>query len=247
MRIKTRLAELERSNGVVDIGDNQLLVTLLARRDSLFWPWRHGGDSRLGIIQRQRQYLDGSVGIASKSDGKSNWKPMHEARQRLISSGFVDALHSSGQVSSMFISQLGEAYARRLVGDRLKTINDVAIIYVMLDTEKWTSESELFRENLLGNPEDWNDSTELVLPLLVSGLVTASSDMHGRVGYRRTDREIPPDPPAVDVECDESMDSIYVKAFNLERSSLQQCEPLDANEVWIPLLVSNLANYEETK
>jgi|LakMenEpi03Aug12_release.lakeMendotaPanAssembly.Ray.scaffolds.fasta_scaffold1318533_1 hypothetical protein len=83
MRIRTRLAELERSNGVVDIGDNQLLVTLLARRDALFWPHRHGGDSRLGIIQRQRQYLDGSVGIASKSDGKSNWKPMHEARQRL--------------------------------------------------------------------------------------------------------------------------------------------------------------------
>jgi hypothetical protein len=247
MRIKTRLAELEKANGTVDVGDNQLLVTLLGRRDALFWPHRNGGDSRLGIIQRQRQYLDGSVGISAKADGKTNWKAMFEARQRLISGGYLNALFSGGQVTSMFLSDLGEATARKLVGDRLKTINDVAIIFVFLQTDSWTSESVLFRENLVGSPSSWDDATECCLPLLTSGLVKASSDMHGRVGYRRTDREIPPDPPAVDVECDEAMDSIYIRAFNAERSSLLQCEPLDNNEVWIPLLVSNLANYEETK
>ena len=248
MRIKTRLAELERANGTVDVGDNQLLVQLLGRRDALFWPHLNGGDSRLGIIQRQRQYLDGSVGISAKADGKINWKAMFESRRRLISGGYLNALFSGGQVTSMFLSDLGEATARKLVGDRLKTINDVAIIFVFLQTDSWTSESVLFRENLIGDPSNWDDATECCLPLLTSGLVKASSDMHGRVGYRRTMKELPEDhPPEIDVECGESMDSIYVKAFNAERSSLLQCEPLDINEVWIPLLVSNLANYEPSE
>lgn len=239
MRIRTRLAELERANGVVDASDNQLLVTLLGRRDAMFWPWRHHGDSRLGIHQRQRDYLHGNVGLSAKADGKINWKSMFEARQRLISGGFLNALFSGGQVTSLFITPLGEAYARRLVGDRLKTINAVAIVYVVLPTDRWMSESELFRENLIGDPETWNDATELVLPLLTSGLIESSSDNVGRVGYRRTSKELP-DEPEIDVAVDESMDSIYVRSFNEERKSLQQCEPLDNNEVFIPLSASLL-------
>ena len=117
----------------------------------------------------------------------------------------------------------------------------------MLQADKWTSESELFRENLIGNPESWNDATELCLPLLTSGVIEASSDNVGRVGYRRTSKELPDDPPTVDVECDESMDSIYVKAFNAERQSLQQCEPIDNNEVFIPLSASLLRNHEPSQ
>jgi hypothetical protein len=247
MRIRTRLAELERSNGVVDIGDNQLLVTLLARRDALFWPHRHGGDSRLGIIQRQRQYLDGSVGIASKSDGKSNWKPMHEARQRLIAAGFVDALHSRGQVSSMFLTASGEATARALVGSRLFSLRESLICYVMLSTDSWTSESQMFGENLLGDSSSWDYLTEIILPCLTSGLVQCNSDNVGRVGYKKTSRELPPDPPSVDVECDDSMDAVYIAAFNSERSSLQQCIPSDNNEVFIPISASGLGVYEPTQ
>ncbi|MCE3017457.1 MAG: hypothetical protein ACK56W_02400, partial [Pirellula sp.] len=150
-----------------------------------------------------------------------------------------NALFSGGQVTSLFITPLGEAYARRLVGDRLKTINAVAIVYVVLPTDRWMSESELFRENLIGDPETWNDATELVLPLLTSGLIESSSDNVGRVGYRRTSKELP-DEPEIDVAVDESMDSIYVRSFNEERKSLQQCEPLDNNEVFIPLSASLL-------
>ena len=240
MRIKTRLAELERANGTVDVGDNQLLVQLLGRRDAMFWPHRHHGDSRLGVHQKQRAYLDGSIGLSAKADGKINWKSMFEARQRLISSGFLSALYSGGQVTSLFITPLGEAYARALVGSRLKTIHQGVFAYVLIPADSWISESELFGQNLLGNPEDWNDMTELVLPLLVSGLVKSSSDIHGRCGYRRTAEKLLEDPPCVDVECDEAMDSIYIKAFNAERQSLKQCEPLDTNEVFIPLSVLSL-------
>ena len=247
MRIRTRLDALEQANGTSDVGDLKLLVTLLARRDAMFWPWRHHSESRLGIHQRQRDYLSGACGIASKSDGKSSWKPMHEARQRLIAAGFVDALHSSGQVSSMFLTALGEATARALVGSRLFSIRESLICFVMLQTDKWTSESEMFGENLLGDPSSWDHLTEIILPCLVAGLVQCNSDNVGRVGYKKTSRELPKDVLSVDVAVDESMDAVYIAAFNSERSSLQQCIPNDNNEVLIPISASGLGVYEPTQ
>jgi hypothetical protein len=235
MRIRTRLAELERANGVVDVGDNQLLVSLLGKRDARFWPSRHNGQSRLGILQRCREYLAGVRGISSKADGKSDWKNAFEARNRLIQAGYVDAVRGNGEVTSLIVTQLGETVARRLVGSRLFTLHDAIIAYVQISDDSWTSESVLFAENLLGCPTSWDHLTEIVLPLLTAGLVTSNSDYYGRVGYRKTTRELPSDTPSVDVAVDESMDSVYIKAFNAERAALMACEPLDASEVHIPL------------
>ena len=247
MRIRTRLDALEQANGTSDVGDLKLLVRLLARRDAMFWPWRHHSESRLAIHQKQRAYLDGSIGIASKSDGKSSWKPMHESRQRLIQAGFVDALHSSGQVSSMFLTALGEATARALVGSRLFSIRESLICFVMLQTDKWTSESEMFGENLLGDPSSWDHLTEIILPCLVAGLVGCNSDNVGRVGYKKTSRELPKDLLKVNIQCDPGMDEVYIAEFNNERSSLMSCQPLDFSEVHIPISASGLGVYEPTQ
>ena len=247
MRMKSRLDALERSAGVVDISDNRLLVTLLAKRDARFWPSRHSGQSRLGILQRCREYLAGVRGISSKADGKSDWKNAFEARNRLIQAGYVDAVRGNGEVTSLIVTQLGETVARRLVGDRLKTLHEGIFAYVILDKDSWTSESVLFGENLLGCPSDWDHKTEIVLPLLTAGLVTSNSDYYGRVGYRKTTRELPSDAPSVDVAVDESMDSIYVRAFNAERSALMACDPLDPSEVWVPLPPSALAVYKPSE
>lgn len=174
---------------------------------------------------------------------------MFEARQRLIQAGMLTALYSGGQVTSMFLSPLGEATARSLVGDRLYSLREVSAAYDAITEDSWTSESLLFSQNLVGDPKDWEDSTELVLPLLVAGLVVAGSDTYGRVGYRRTDRELPPDEPLVDIACDDDMDSVYMNAFNSERDSLTACEPFDSSEILIPLSTAALKNYEpaETK
>ena len=172
---------------------------------------------------------------------------MHESRQRLIAAGFVDALHSSGQVSSMFITPLGEATARALVGSRLFSLRESMICYVMLSTDNWTSESVLFGENLLGDPSSWDHLTEIILPCLVAGLVQCNSDNVGRVGYKKTSRELPKDVLSVDVAVNESMDAVYIAAFNSERSSLQQCIPNDNNEVLIPISASGLGVYEPTQ
>ena len=247
MRIKTRLDSLERAKGEVDVADNRLLVSLLARRDALFWPWRHNGQSRLGIWQRQREYLSGTTGIVSKAIGKQDWKTAHEARNRLIQAGYVTAIRSGGEITSLILTLFGESTARKLVGDRLRSLRDAVAALVLLSADEWTSESVLFQENLSGDPESWSHCTEIVLPLLTSGLVEASSDIHGRVGYRRTSKEIPDDPPEIDVAVDESMDLVYIKAFNAERSALSSCEPIDCSEVWIPLAPSALRVYEQTE
>jgi hypothetical protein len=117
----------------------------------------------------------------------------------------------------------------------------------MLQADKWTSESEMFGENLLGDPKHWTHLTEIILPCLVAGLVQCNSDNVGRVGYKKTSRELPKDVPSVDVAVDESMDSVYVKSFNSERAALMACEPLDFSEVHIPISASGLGVYEPTQ
>jgi hypothetical protein len=247
MRIRTRLDALERSTGVADISDHRLLVSLLAKRDALFWPFRDSGKSRLAVLQKCREYLAGVRGISSKADGKASWKDAHEARNRLIQAGYVDAVRGNGEVTSLIVTQLGETVARRLVGSRLFSLLDSIIAYVQISTDSWTSESVLFGENLLGCPSDWDHKTEIVLPLLTAGLVTSNSDSYGRIGYRKTTRELPNDAPSVSVECDPEMDSVYIRAFNSERSALMACEPLDCSEVWIPLPPTALEVYKPSQ
>jgi hypothetical protein len=245
--MKSRLDALERSTGVADISDHRLLVILLGKRDARFWPSRHSGQSRLGILQRCREYLAGVRGISSKADGKSDWKNAFEARNRLIQSGYVDAVRGNGEVTSLIVTQLGETVARRLVGSRLFSLHDSIIAYVQISTDSWTSESVLFQENLLGSPSDWDSKTELCLPLLTAGLITSNSDYYGRIGYRKTTRELPNDAPSVAVECDPEMDGVYLDAFETERAALMASEPIDCSEVWIPLAPTELAVYEPSQ
>jgi hypothetical protein len=246
MRIRTRLDALERSAGTSDISDYRLLVSLLGKRDALFWPWRILGKSRLGIHQRQRQYLDGSCGISLRADGKSDWKDAHEARNRLIQLGYASSIRSGGEISSLILSPTGEATARKLVGDRLRSLRESIFVYVLLSADKWTSESVLFCKNFVGSSSDFDDYTELVLPCLTAGLVVANCDCNHRIGYKRTNREIP-DEPIVDIGCDETMDGIYLAAYDAELRSLKTCEPLDLSEVHIPLPPCVLANYEPSE
>jgi hypothetical protein len=234
MRMKSRLDALERSGGVADISDHRLLVSLLGKRDALFWPWRILGKSRLGIHQRQRQYLDGSCGISLRADGKSDWKDAHEARNRLIRAGYASAIRSGGEVASLRLTLTGESTARKLVGKRLRSLRESIFAYVLLNADKWTSESVLFSQNFVGSPSDFDHYTELILPCLTSGLVVANCDCNHRIGYKRTSRAIP-DEPIVDIDCDETMDDVYLEAFDAERNALRNCEPLDLSEVHIPL------------
>jgi len=246
-RLSSRLAALEATQNTNELSapERRLLVSILARRDSLFWPWRYSRGSQIPFCEirtRQKEYLSGAAGTAVKADGAANWKASHELRQRLISSGLVTAVYGGGQILSVFLTAEGEGVARALVGSRLHQFHESGIIVLArlqgLSTQtkvRAVRESVLWGHEYLGDPSDWNHMTEMILPCLTAGLVQANSDTEGRACFTPIDGV--PEPPeiTVNVVADESMDALYLKSFASELSVLKSMEPRDPHEVYIPL------------
>lgn len=243
-KLRDRLSKLESPQGAeLSRSDHMLLVSILGRRDAMFWPWRfqqHDRTPHPEIRRRQREYLAGQIGIAVKADGRAAWKDASATRQRLITTGMITANHASGQVQSVFLTPLGEAYARKLVGDRLETYQGAwPWLVTLILRSKQTScsavrESVLFDIEGVGDPTSWNHYTEMMLPLLTAGVVEANSDTQGRAVY--TPKPIDaPEAITVDITADPDFDDACVEAFNSERQVLATVEPRDPHEVYIPL------------
>ncbi len=248
MRLTTKLAALEKSEPNSGLSRVELttLVQLLARRDALFWPHRYQDGKTVWmaeIVRRQKEYLEGAVGLNVKADGKSSWKNTHEVRQKLIGGGYILANHSGGQVTNCFLTLKGEATARALVGARLKTYgNFVALVVLQYLRKRWERakvktirESVLFRKDLSGSPSDWDDLTENLLPWLACGCVRCHSDSQGRACYAIVDSVPIPEVIKVDLVSDPVFDDIYLKAYESERINLESTEPRDPHALYIPL------------
>ena len=248
--LKKRLADIEATNATnsLEPSEAKLLVNVLARRDALFWPWRfqiHSKISHPEIRRRQREYLAGTVGVAVRADGKADWKNAHDIRQRLIASGLITAVHSSGQVTGVFLTAQGEATARAMVGDRLHSFHESGVIVLarLRDLSAATPvravrESVLWGRELIGCPNSWDDFTEMILPCITAGLVTADSDTQGRACYTPVDGIEEPPEITVDVKADDALDELYLSSFHNERTVLENVEPRDPHEICIPLPAS---------
>lgn len=245
-RLKTRIDALEAAQNTNSMtgAESMTLVNILARLAALFWPWRFqiGRQTPIPEIRRrQAEYLAGTVGITVKADGKSDWKTAHAMRQSLIASGLITATHASGQVQSVFLTAQGEAIARALVGSRLHTMESGRLVLAVLrqlsaaTPVRAVRESILWNRDCVGCPNDWDDSTELILPLLTCGIVRADSDTQGRACYTPVDGIPEPIEIAVSVTADDAFDEFYIAAFNNERAVLEACEPRDPHEICIPL------------
>lgn len=240
-RLGTRLADLETRQGITQTdAARRLLVALLARRDALFWPWRR---TSVAVDHRQRDYHTGREGIKAKATGQGDWKAAYEARAELVATGKALALYSGGQITSLFLTHLGELEARRMVGSRLWTLERVRLVWdAWHDAEgvefggcKLVHESELFGLDCLGDPGDWQDSVEAVLPLLTAGLLRSRCDTQGRVCFELGDvTEWPSGFPTSDVGVWEPADAIYLEHYDSERAVLSTIEESGA-ELSIPL------------
>ncbi len=241
-RLTTRLDALESDNpeGGITRDEQLLLCQLLGRRDALYWPWRFQMKSRTPfaeIRRRQKEYLSGEIGLNAKAEGKGKWKEIHFMRQRLIGMGLIKANHSGGQVTNVFLTALGEATARAMVGARLHTLNDEGPLIIREMLKRYgevVREGTLFGLPCVGSPTDWDDMTEMVLPLLTAGIVSCGSETRGRACYRLVTEDMP-ETPTVDVACDPDFDHLYIMAFDGERLVLESTEPRDPHEIWIPL------------
>lgn len=250
-RLSTRLDRIEKAT-TTEVSDesNEMLVSLLARRDALFWPWRNINFNRGAIAELQRDYLAGRRGIAVKADGKEDWKAAHYTRNELIRRGLVTPQRSSGQVTTLFLTESGEAAARVMVG--LPSVQ-VAMLVLLVQAvgfdfgRHWVSESSLFQQRLVGNPADWQHLEEWMLPLLTCGAVVANNDVPGRVYYAIENLDLLPlrakqeivegNVPDLQVAAPTTeLHSRYIKDFDAERATLERKERSD--EILIPVSAS---------
>ena len=253
-RISTSLDNLERdqpSTGL-DASCKNVLVSLLARRDALFWPWRcssgnlHSSQILSDIYRKQRDMLSGQVGTKIKADGKSSWKSAHELRQRLIAYKMIVANHSGGQITDVVLTGLGESTARALVGSRVHRFDGVGVLLERLKllTEELKQqcifESTLFGQIIQGDPSDFDHLHELTLPLLTAGVAKSVPDTVGHVAFRLIPGATEPVEPTVDVQSDVVYDDLYLKEYERERLALYNAEPSDSCEVYIPMPASGL-------
>ena len=254
-RIRTEIKALKESSGNVETSadDLNLLIDLVGRRDAPFYPWRFQTSdfSRQrnypAILDRHRAYLSGAYGISAKAQGRGDWKTLHYSRRKLIDAGLVTATLSGGQVTSLYPTELGEATVAAMAG--LPTLRGAALVILEYLTRNpginWVygvglSESKLFQRELVGNPDDWQDLTDLTLPLLVRGLVMATFDTKGRVFYGIKSINLPEAAVSTAEYSDAAVDR-YIAAYNAERAQLERLE-YEGNEVFIPWPASSAGN-----
>ena len=259
-RLNTKLDRLESQAGTdakLSPAGKRLLVEILAKLHALFWPWRWTLNHRppmTEIVARQRDYAAGVVGIAVKAAGRSDWKTSHELRRGLIASRHLTATHGGGQITSMFLTPLGETVARGLVGDYLATYHDEGSEVldrlrrlVVVTGCSAVPETILWGRPCHGDPSAWDYLTERILPCIVAGLVRVEQDTVGRVVFIPIEGAAEPERINVTVEADPQFLPVYLKSWSDERSVLERCEPRDPDECFIPLPANYPFNFCDVK
>lgn len=237
-RLRKQIDQL-RAKTEVDAGDElKMLVDLVARRDALFSPWRTPVRDPIcqrfsAIRQRQVDYLSGVRGSAAKATGRDKWKDTHHVRNGLLARGWASATSAGGQVTSLIVTELGDATAQPSISKDHSTVKDALPYLGMIRRFGSLSESTLNQRELTGDPTAWASFSELLLPLLVRGLVTAASDTQGRLFYAAGTGE-PVEPPAVAQAVVPWAFDYYFKVYHSERLSLEQIST-EGGEVYIPV------------
>jgi hypothetical protein len=258
-RLAARLTKLEQGTVGVDPSPeaDRMLVELLAKRDALFWPWRHDSGFGGALASRRRQYLAGQRGFPARAGDGLGWKSAHMVRNELIARGLAVAMGSGSEVTALRLTDQGEADARALVGDRLATFGklEVHALWWLINWQRhdfhdwgglpYMAEGQIVCQDLHGEPHEWHYITELFLPLLTAGLLLANHDCTGRVYYAihyarigvAVGEDLPLLPPFTvsKREPAEWADAVYLKAFAGEQAALMK---LSSAEISLPLPAS---------
>ena len=239
-RLRSQIDKLLiKTNCEVDHDDElRMLIDIVARRDALFTPWRTPINDPVcqrypAILARQADYLAGGRGITAKASGKSEWKDIHFLRRSLIDRGWAVATSANGQITSLIVSEHGDAIAQAAISKTHDTVADGLPYFAMLRRYGPLSESTLNRQELHGNVSEWASFTELLMPFLVRGLIVASSDTQGRLFYAAGSAD-PVTPPMVSQDVKEWAFGAYFSAYHSERLSLESITHEGA-EVYVPV------------
>jgi len=185
------------------------------------------------IKARQDGYLAGTRGINAKASGRDTWKDAHHLRRSLVARHWAVATSAGGQITSLLVSELGDAVAQAAISFPHTTIEDGMPYFALLRRFGSQSESTLLQRELIGNVSEWSSFTELLMPYLVRGLITASSDTEGRLFYAAGSGD-PVMPPTVTQDVLPWAFDYYFASYNGERTSLEQIT-YEGSECWIPI------------
>ena len=243
-RLSSRLDALEAAQNTNELSPSarKMLVQILAKRDSLFWPWRMTKSYQPPMTEiraRQKEYLAGIAGVSARGSGSQiDWKAAHELRRALIAGGLVKPVSSGGQVTSVILTPQGEAVAKALVGSRFPPDRVCQLAFLLLKSMT-DDQGTPIREHVLlgcpshGNPGEWDDLTERMLPALVCGAARSTPDGCGRILYSFTTGAKMPEANAVQVAAEGWAEEVYLDVFDSERIALENTEPRDLHEVFI--------------
>ncbi len=235
-RLLLQLGKIEEqtSEGLSD-GALSMLVATLGKLDAMFYPWRSIGSFRGAVAVLCGQYRAKQYGIAARGAGLEQWKSASNERAQLQNAGLAIATTAHSQTTGLVLTPEGLSMARALTG----TPGRIEVGVRLMQSKQadwrngWCSESTLFGRELSGNPSDWEELTELVVPAQIAGCVYANCDCDGRVFYRLDSQEFTELPPC-DRKPEQWAVDAYLQAYKTERRALQTLEDNDGLIIPIP-------------
>jgi hypothetical protein len=217
------------------------LVGLLARTDSLWWPFR--GSRRQGVFQARREYrkFGGFVFTSSDSTG-AGWKRDQRLRDELVGSGAIEVSRASGAPRARLTEQ-ADLTLRKAIGMPLFGPDSQFVLEVIgwsYDPDSplcrpgnWVSETKLFDQKHPSSAGDWFKHEEQFIPFLVSGCLESDSTAGGHCFYRVVEIRSFCDP--LPIEHSESLKSHYLDCWTTHYDNRHRLSVSDSAEVFIPL------------
>lgn len=244
-----------------------MLISILAKVDALFWPYRGADpDARRAVAELRAEYRD--IGLP--------WRTPGDAAARTAAIRELDAMGEAGRLVvtrtpgrvAVFV-KLPDAVDTEL--RRMATLADYAGALPLLGWirheiskgrcvshggQTWVRETDLagVEYGQPGAGKVLGMYAEYLLPLLVRGLVDSNADGAGRVWYALTPAgdtlaadQLGPETPSLPLEPDPAARDAYLLATRADRAALDSLKPRDAGEIGpIPMPVGRAGASTQT-
>jgi hypothetical protein len=240
MSTRRRLYRLELQTPSDESDLHPHLCQLLGMIDGICFPVRYAGDSGRysSEVLSQRDYIRGGVTFTVDTNedttAQAGWKRSQRVRDALAAAGWI----TIDQSAKTRLTMAGDVLARSLVGQA--SLNDLQprVAFELLKKlpadrpSGWICESTLFNVNS-DDQGDYQELSEIMLPLLQFGYIDVSSSTVARLFYRSLVDELPSPIDVTVGEYDPELSQVYTDGFiaAIKTRHLREC----GSELVIPL------------
>jgi len=211
--------------------ESELIVTILAQADAIWYPWRVAKPPVTGHLYRAREAYE-SCGVRFRPDlaGLSSGSTERKATERLLAdseaAGLVTTTRQSAYRIGTLLTDTGEARARELLG--MPEFAVTAAVYgELVEQARYRGGALVPELDLTETTFDDDHETrkgaaidveEALVPLLRRQIVTANSNGQGNTFYRpRCPNAALPAATAEPVIASDELNSLYLRALRAEQ------------------------------